>query len=143
MGARGWASTGWRECVCTVLHVERGVDQLVALHLAWRGLDLGLGLGFGLGLGLGVTPHLGGACGRAREAASGQVGPSDNGVWLRLERLAIIPLGGRQVAPCIRGVAALSADLPSLARPRASGILAWLGLRLRLGSGLGIGLGLG
>ena len=47
VGARGWASTGWRECVCTVLHVERGVEQLVALHLAWRGLELGLGLGLG------------------------------------------------------------------------------------------------
>ena len=49
-----------------------------------------------------VAPHLGGACGRAREAACGQVGPSDDGVRLRLEGLAIIPLGRRQVAPGIR-----------------------------------------
>ena len=59
VGARGWASTGWRECVCTVLHVERGVEQLVALHLAWRGLELGLELGLGLRLGLGLGLVLG------------------------------------------------------------------------------------
>ena len=41
MGEHGLAG------VCTVLYVERGVDQLVALHLAWRGLELGLGFELG------------------------------------------------------------------------------------------------